>query len=118
MNGRVLHPKDCFCNDSNKKEMCICDICNLEEFVTISERKRKSICPCNWGETPHDPHDSSHGGNFPLFKCGSFNQHACQKCQEKGWLPQAAIGGPVHYIENTITGERKYNKDMISTEPF
>ena len=104
MNGRVLHPKDCFCNDSNKTEMCICDICNLEEFVTMSERKRKSTCPCN-----------SKPGNFG---CGSFNQHACQKCKEKGWLPQAAIGGPVHYIENTITGERKYKKEMISTEPF
>lgn len=43
--------------------------------------------------------------------CGFHDQYVCDKCKKEGWLPQAAIGGPIHYIENRITGERKYKKE-------
>lgn len=52
-----------------------------------------------------------------FFGCGGIRDYLCPDCVKAGWISQAHIGGPIHYIMNTITDERFYKKQEID-EPF
>lgn len=47
------------------------------------------------------------------IRCGNASHYLCDPCKSEGWISQAHIGGPVHYIFNTRTGDRIYDETML-----
>lgn len=93
--------KICICDDVTLEETCNCFSCDVVGKRLMNKRTRELKCPLH-----------------KIIQCGSVNHYICEKCKIKGWISQALIGGPVHYISNTLTGERIYDKTMISGDPF
>lgn len=91
----------CICDDITLEETCSCFVCKIEGKRLMNKRTREFKCPLH-----------------KVIQCGNVNHYICEKCKIKGWISQAGIGGPVHYVSNTLTGERMYDITMMNSDPF
>ena len=85
----------CICEE-NVKEVCYCVKCDTEGLRIMDQKTKEWQCPIH----------------HVFMNCGGVKDYLCEKCTKDGWISQAHIGGPVHYIMNTITDERYYKKQL------